>query len=101
MIAAMADLLERQAVTHASEGDRGALRFIYMRYERAVERAVRHATSDAHQAEAITRAVFDRLPRALDHYDPATQSFGDWLLLLARNTAREWSADDDYLAASA
>lgn len=72
----------------AREGYAGGVRFLYLRYERAVDRCVRALVGDAH-AEAVTRAVFARLGQALSSYDER-QPLGDWILLCARNTALEW-----------
>ena len=95
----MRDALDRQAIRHARQGDRGALRFLFMRYERTVRRHVRIVTADPDEAEAITRAVFADLARALEGYDPAEFALADWLGLLARNVATRWERPAPYVAA--
>jgi RNA polymerase sigma-70 factor (ECF subfamily) len=75
------------AVSRAKEGDRDALRFLYVRYARNVEGYVRSIVRDDHEAEDITQIVFAKLITVLVKYDQRAVPFFGWLLRLAHNVA--------------
>jgi RNA polymerase sigma-70 factor (ECF subfamily) len=82
--------LEQQALERAKQGDPGAIRFLYVRYERDVHRYVRSIVRDEHDAEDITQTVFAKLLPALPSYEQREVPFSAWLLRIARNTALDW-----------
>jgi hypothetical protein len=89
MMAAMRDELERQAIEWARDGERVGTRFLYLRYERTVDRSVRDLVPDERAAEEVTNAVFAGLPEALLRYDPSEGPFLEWICELARGYAGE------------
>src|SRR6476469_8195813 len=44
-----------------------------------------YRTGNAHDAEDLTQAVFERAVRAADRFDPAKASAKTWLLAIAKN----------------
>jgi RNA polymerase sigma-70 factor (ECF subfamily) len=81
------DALLLKAVLHAKEGDRDALRFLYVRYADNIYGYVRSILRDEHAAEDITQDVFAKLPTALARYEPRSVPFAAWILRVARNLA--------------
>jgi RNA polymerase sigma-70 factor (ECF subfamily) len=79
--------LERCAVARAKDGDREALRFLYVRYADDVYRYVRRIVQHDHDAEDITQHVFAKLLTVLERYDERGVPFFAWLLRLAHNAA--------------
>lgn len=77
----------RLAVARAKEGDRQALRFLYVTYSHNVYGYVRSIVRDDHEAEDVTQHVFAKLMTNLVKYDDRGQAFFGWLLRLARNVA--------------
>lgn len=77
----------RVAVTRAKQGDREALRFLYVSYSDNVYGYVRSIVHDDHEAEDITQHVFAKLITSLVKYDDRGVPFFAWLLPLARNVA--------------
>jgi RNA polymerase sigma-70 factor (ECF subfamily) len=75
------------AVTRAKQGDREALRFLYIRYSHNVYGYVRSIVRDEHEAEDVTQHVFTKLMTVLSKYDDRGIPFFAWLLRLARNLA--------------
>ena len=84
------DVVERQAIARAKAGDRGGLRFLYMRYERDVYRYVRSIVRDEHDAEDVTQNVFAKLLSAIVTYEEREVPFSAWILRIARNAALDW-----------
>ena len=76
-----------KAVLRAKEGDRDALRFLYVRYADNIYGYVRSILRDEHAAEDITQDVFAKLPTALARYEPRSVPFAAWILRVARNLA--------------
>src|SRR3954447_16802726 len=66
--AATGEALARRAAERARDGDREALRFLYLRYSGAVHAYVRSILGDKHAAEDVTQTVFFRLPMKLQRY---------------------------------
>jgi RNA polymerase sigma-70 factor (ECF subfamily) len=87
---AAGDPLERQAIARAKAGDRGGLRFLYLRYERDVFRYVRSIVRDEHDAEDVTQNVFAKLLSAIETYEEREVPFSAWILRIARNAALDW-----------
>ncbi len=77
----------RLAVARAKEGDRDALRFLYVRYSNNIYGYVRSIVRDDHEAEDVTQHVFAKLMTTLVKYDDRGVPFFAWLLRLARNVA--------------
>lgn len=77
----------RLAVARAKEGDRDALRFLYVRYSNNIYGYVRSIVRDDHEAEDVTQHVFAKLMTTLVKYDDRGLPFFAWLLRLARNVA--------------
>src|ERR1700758_3863529 len=77
----------RLAVARAKEGDREALRFLYVRYSNNIYGYVRSIVRDDHEAEDVTQHVFAKLITAIVKYDDRGVPFFAWLLRLARNVA--------------
>jgi RNA polymerase sigma-70 factor (ECF subfamily) len=77
----------RLAIAAAKEGDRDALRFLYVRYCDNVWSYVRSIVRDEHEAEDVTQHVFAKLMSIIDRYDDRGVPFSSWLLRVARNAA--------------
>jgi RNA polymerase sigma-70 factor, ECF subfamily len=77
----------RRAVARAKEGDRDALRFLYLRYADNVYGYVHSILRDDHEAEDVTQQVFAKLMTVLVRYDPRGVPFVGWLLRLSHNAA--------------
>lgn len=75
------------AVRRAKEGDRDALRFLYVRYAGNVREYVRSLVHDDYEAEDITQVVFAKLMTAIAKYDERAVPFLGWLLRVAHNAA--------------
>ena len=77
----------RMAVARGKEGDREAIRFLYVRYSHNIYGYVRSIVHDEHEAEDITQHVFAKLMTVLVKYDERGVPFFGWLLRLAHNAA--------------
>jgi RNA polymerase sigma-70 factor (ECF subfamily) len=77
----------RLAVARAKEGDREALRYLYIVYSPNIYGYVRSIVNDEHEAEDVTQHVFAKLMTTLVKYDDRGVPFFAWLLRLARNVA--------------
>jgi len=77
----------RLAVARGKEGDREALRFLYITYANNIYGYVRSIVRDDHEAEDVTQHVFAKLMTTLGKYDDRGVPFFAWLLRLARNVA--------------
>ena len=75
------------AVARAKEGDREALRFLYVSYSQNIYGYVRSIVRDDHEAEDVTQHVFAKLMTTIGKYDDRGVPFFAWLLRLARNVA--------------
>lgn len=75
------------AVARAKEGDRDALRFLYVRYSDNVYGYIRSIVRDDREAEDLTQHVFMKLITVIVKYDDRGIPFSGWLLRLARNVA--------------
>jgi RNA polymerase sigma-70 factor (ECF subfamily) len=81
------DPLLVKAILRAKEGDRDALRFLYVRYADNIYGYVRSIVRDEHEAEDITQQLFSKLTFALSRYEPRSVPFSAWILRVARNLA--------------
>jgi RNA polymerase sigma-70 factor (ECF subfamily) len=77
----------RLAIARAKEGDRDALRLLYVRYSDNVYGYVRSIVRDEKEAEDLTQHVFLKLITVICKYDDRGIPFSGWLLRLARNVA--------------
>jgi RNA polymerase sigma-70 factor, ECF subfamily len=77
----------RLAIARAKEGDRDAIRFLYVRYSNNVYGYVRSIVRDEKEAEDLTQHVFMKLITVIVKYDDRGIPFSGWLLRLARNVA--------------
>jgi RNA polymerase sigma-70 factor (ECF subfamily) len=75
------------AVARGREGDREAIRYLYVRYSHNIYGYVRSIVHDDHEAEDITQHVFAKLMTVLVKYDERGVPFFAWLLRLAHNAA--------------
>src|SRR3954465_13771604 len=76
-----------RAVTGAKQGDREALRFLYVQYADNVYGYIVSIVRDEHEAEDITQLVFAKLMTKLGQYEQRVVPFTSWLLRLAHNAA--------------
>jgi RNA polymerase sigma-70 factor (ECF subfamily) len=75
------------AVARAKQGDREALRFLYVQYADNVYGYVASIVKDEHEAEDVTQLVFAKLMTVLPKYEQRQVPFTSWLLRLAHNAA--------------
>jgi RNA polymerase sigma-70 factor (ECF subfamily) len=79
--------LVSRAVTRAKQGDRDAVRFLYLRYADNVYGYVRTIVRDHHDAEDVTQQVFAKLMTAIVKYEQRGVPFVAWLLRMSHNAA--------------
>ena len=77
----------RLAIARSKEGDREALRLLYVRYSDNVYGYVRSIVRDDKEAEDLTQQVFMKLITVIVKYEDHGVPFSGWLLRLARNVA--------------
>jgi RNA polymerase sigma-70 factor, ECF subfamily len=77
----------RLAIARAKEGDRDAIRLLYIRYSGNVYGYLRSIVRDEREAEDLTQHVFLKLMTAIRKYQDQGVPFSGWLLRLARNVA--------------
>jgi RNA polymerase sigma-70 factor, ECF subfamily len=77
----------RLAIARAKEGDRDAVRFLYIRYSNNVYGYIRSIVRDEREAEDLTQHVFLKLVTAIIKYNDHGVPFSGWLLRMARNVA--------------
>jgi len=76
-----------RAIARAKQGDRDALRYLYVRYSGNVQGYLMSIVLDMHEAEDITQNVFVKLMSALSRYEERDVPFSAWILRVARNAA--------------
>ena len=81
------DRVVAQAVARAKEGDREAVRFLYMQYADNIYGYVRSIVRDEYEAEDVTQHVFAKLMTVIVKYDQRAVPFFAWLVRLAHNAA--------------
>ncbi len=77
----------RLAIARAKEGDRDAVRLLYIRYSDNVYGYVRSIVRDEREAEDLTQQVFMKLMTVIGKYTDCGVPFSGWLLRLSRNVA--------------
>jgi len=77
----------RLAIARAKQGDRDAVRVLYIRYSENVYGYVRSIVRDDKEAEDLTQQVFMKLITVIIKYKDHGVPFSGWLLRLARNVA--------------
>jgi RNA polymerase sigma-70 factor, ECF subfamily len=75
------------AIARGKEGDRDAIRYLYVRYADNVYGYLCSIVRDEHEAEDLTQDVFAKLLTSLHKYEPRDVPFAAWLLRVARNIA--------------
>jgi RNA polymerase sigma-70 factor (ECF subfamily) len=75
------------AVARAKEGDREAVRFLYLRYADNVYSYVRTIVQDDYEAEDVTQHVFAKLLTHIGRYEQRSVPFTAWIVRLAHNAA--------------
>jgi RNA polymerase sigma-70 factor (ECF subfamily) len=75
------------AVERAKQGDREALRFLYVRYADNIYGYVASIVRDEHEAEDVTQHVFTKLLSVLPKYEQREVPFSAWVMRVARNVA--------------
>jgi RNA polymerase sigma-70 factor (ECF subfamily) len=81
--------LVARAVARAKQGDREALRFIYVQYADHVFGYVSSLLRDEHEAEDVTQHVFAKLMTVLPKYEAREVPFSAWIMRVARNVAMD------------
>jgi RNA polymerase sigma-70 factor, ECF subfamily len=82
-----ADRAVARAVARAQEGDREAIRFLYVRFADNVYGYVRSLVRDDHESEDITQQVFAKLITVIGQYEERSSAFPAWILRVAHNVA--------------
>ena len=77
------------AVELAKQGDREALRYLYVEYADNVYGYVASLVRDEHEAEDITQQVFAKLMIVLPRYELRGVPFSAWILRVAYNAAMD------------
>lgn len=85
--ASVPDRVVSHAVARAKEGDREAVRFLYLRYADNVYGYVRSIVRDDYEAEDVTQHVFAKLITVIGKYEQRAVPFSAWILRLAHNAA--------------
>jgi RNA polymerase sigma-70 factor, ECF subfamily len=75
------------AIIRAKDGDREAIRFLYIQYADNVYGYIRSIVGDPYEAEDLTQRVFAKLIFTITKYEDRGIAFRAWLLRLARNVA--------------
>jgi len=81
------DRMVARAAARAKEGDREAVRYLYLRYSDNVYGYVRSIVRDDFEAEDVTQQVFAKLMTAIGKYQERDVSFSAWIMRVARNVA--------------
>jgi RNA polymerase sigma-70 factor (ECF subfamily) len=76
-----------RAVARAKQGDRQAIRFLYLRYADNIFGYARSIVRNDHDAEDIVQQVFTRMLTAIGNYEERSVPFSAWLLRIAHNMA--------------
>jgi RNA polymerase sigma-70 factor (ECF subfamily) len=81
------DRVVNDAVARAKDGDREAVRFLYLRYADNVYGYVRSIVRDDYEAEDVTQHVFAKLMTVIGKYEQRAVPFSAWILRLSHNVA--------------
>src|SRR5256885_1319321 len=79
------DPIVLRAVASAKQGDREAVRFLYLQYADNVYGYVRSIVGDDYEAEDVTQHVFAKLMTVIGKYEQRQVPFAAWILRVARN----------------
>jgi RNA polymerase sigma-70 factor, ECF subfamily len=79
-----------RAVTRAKQGDRAAMRFLYLRYAGNVYGYARSIVQNDHDAEDVVQQVFTRVLTAIETYELRSVPFSAWLLRITHNLAIDY-----------
>jgi len=79
-----------RAVTRAKQGDRAAMRFLYLRYADNVYGYARSIVHNDHDAEDVVQQVFTRVLTAIETYELRSVPFSAWLLRITHNLAIDY-----------
>ena len=83
------NVIEREQITRARQGDDAAWVGLIRQHQEAVFRLAYLLLGDADDAEDVTQEVFIRTYRALDRFD-TTRPLRPWLLEITRNQCHNW-----------
>ena len=76
-----------RAVARAKQGDRAAMRYLYLRYSENVYGYARSIVQNDHDAEDVVQQVFTRVLTAIESYEQRSVPFSAWLLRITHNMA--------------
>ena len=79
-----------RAVARAKQGDRAAMRFLYLRYADNVYGYARSIVQNDHDAEDVVQQVFTRVLTAIENYELRSVPFSAWLLRITHNLAIDY-----------
>jgi RNA polymerase sigma-70 factor (ECF subfamily) len=79
-----------RAVARAKQGDRAAIRFLYLRYAGNVYGYARSIVRNDHDAEDVVQQVFTRMLTAIQSYEQRSVPFSAWLLRITHNMAIDY-----------
>ena len=79
-----------RAVARAKQGDRAAMRFLYLRYADNVYGYARSIVHNDHDAEDVVQQVFTRVLTAIETYELRSVPFSAWLLRITHNLAIDY-----------
>jgi RNA polymerase sigma-70 factor (ECF subfamily) len=79
-----------RAVARAKQGDRAAIRFLYLRYAGNVYGYARSIVRNDHDAEDVVQQVFTRMLTAIHGYEQRSVPFSAWLLRITHNMAIDY-----------
>ena len=79
------DATTNKAIASAKQGDRDAIRYLYVRYSADVHRYVRTIVRNDHDAEDVTQQVFIKLMRQIGKYEQREVPFSAWIMRVAHN----------------
>jgi RNA polymerase sigma-70 factor, ECF subfamily len=79
-----------RAVIRAKQGDRAAIRFLYLRYAGNVYGYARSIVRNDHDAEDVVQQVFTRMLTAIQSYEQRSVPFSAWLLRITHNMAIDY-----------
>lgn len=79
-----------RAVARAKQGDRAAIRFLYLRYAGNVYGYARSILRNDHDAEDVVQQVFTRMLTAIQSYEQRSVPFSAWLLRITHNMAIDY-----------
>lgn len=79
-----------RAVSRAKQGDRAAIRFLYLRYSGNVYGYARSILRNDHDAEDVVQQVFTRMLTAIQRYEQRSVPFSAWLLRITHNMAIDY-----------